>query len=83
MTIHFRLPAGLFLRETSSQLVFRCDQVFPDCIVVDQGAKNYMDVPDSMGQRNDTVALEEDHAKLQISGVSLNDQMCEVYDMNQ
>ena len=68
-------------------MVFRCDQVFPDCIVVDQGAKNDMDMPDSMGQRNDTVALEEDHAKLQISGVcgshSLNNQMYEVSDMNQ
>ena len=52
---------------------------------MDQGAKDYMDVPDSMGQRNDTVALEEDHAKLQISGVwgSLKNQMCEVPDMNQ
>ena len=76
---------GWFWGRLSSQLVFRCDQVFPDCIVMDQGAKDYMDVPDSMGQRNDTVALEEDHAKLQISGVwgSLNNQMCEVSDMNQ
>jgi len=36
---------------------------------MDQGAKDYMDVPDSMGQRNDTVALEEDHAK-QINGAA-------------
>ena len=57
----------LFSGVTSSQLVFRCDQVFSDCIVVDQGAKNDMDVPDGMGQRDHTIALEEDHAN-QING---------------
>ena len=36
---------------------------------MDQGAKNDMDVPDGVSQRDDTVALEEDHAKLEISGV--------------
>ena len=56
----------VFSGVTSSQLVFRCDQVFSDCIVVDQGAKNDMDVPDGMGQRDHTVALEEDHAKLEM-----------------
>ena len=54
---------------TSSQLVLRCDEVFSDCIVMDQGAKNDMYVPDSMRQRDNTVALEEDHAKLEISGI--------------
>ena len=36
---------------------------------MDQGAKHDMDVPDGVSQRDDTVALEEDHAKLEISGV--------------
>ena len=56
----------VFSGVASSQLVFRCDQVFSDCIVVDQGAKNDVDVPDGMGQRDHTVALEEDHAKLEM-----------------
>jgi len=36
---------------------------------MDQGAKNDMDVPDGVSQRDDTVALEEDHAK-QINGAA-------------
>ena len=36
---------------------------------MDEGAENNMDVPDSVSQRDDPVALEEDNAKLKIWGV--------------
>ena len=52
--------------DNSSQLIFRCDKVFSDCIIMDEGAENNMDVPDSVSQRDDPVALEEDNAKLKI-----------------
>ena len=52
--------------DNSSQLIFRCDQVFSDCIIMDEGAENNMDVPDGVSQRDDPVALEEDNAELKI-----------------
>ena len=53
-------------KSNSSQLIFRCDQVFSDCIIMDEGAENNMDVPDGVSQRDDPVALEEDNAELKI-----------------
>ena len=51
----------------SLHMILRSDQVSSDCIVVDERAHNDVDVPDGMGQGDDPIALEEYHAKLQIS----------------
>ena len=51
----------------SSHMILRSDQVSSDCIVVDERAHNDVDVPDGVGQGDDPIALEEYHAKLQIS----------------
>ena len=48
-------------------MILRSDQVSSDCIVVDERAHNDVDVPDGVGQGDDPIALEEYHAKLQIS----------------
>ena len=48
-------------------MILRSDQVSSDCIVVDERAHNDVDVPNGVGQRDDPIALEEYHAKLQIS----------------
>ena len=42
-------------------MIFRGDQVSSDCIVVDERAHNDVDVPDGVGQGDDSVRLEEHH----------------------